>query len=54
MVVESAKNEDLELGELRTFRLEGGMSAKDRRNTLTEIALAREEGCRLPFLQRRR
>ena len=40
LVIESAKAEELGLGALRTFRLEGGMSAKERRTVLTEIGLA--------------
>jgi superfamily II DNA or RNA helicase len=44
MIVESAKGEGSNLGALRTFRLEGGMSAKERRGILAEIGLTREEG----------
>jgi len=44
LVIEYAKAESLELGNLRTFRLEGGMSAKERRGALAEICLTREEG----------
>jgi superfamily II DNA or RNA helicase len=44
MVAESAKTEEHELAHLRTFRLEGKMSAKGRRKILAEIGLTREEG----------
>lgn len=44
MLIESAQAEETGLSSLRTFRLEGGMSAKERRGILTEIGLAREEG----------
>ena len=44
MLIELAKAEDSGLDELRTFRLEGGMSAKERRNILADIGLGREGG----------
>jgi superfamily II DNA or RNA helicase len=44
IVTERAKFEGSGLGALRTFRLEGGMSAKERLRILAEIGLAREEG----------
>ncbi len=44
MVTESAKLPDFGLDRLETFRLEGGMSAKERREILAQIVSAREEG----------
>lgn len=44
MLIESAKSEGSGLDKLRTFRLEGGMSSKERREVLAEIGLTREEG----------
>lgn len=47
MVVELAKADERGLAALQTFRLEGGMSSKERRWILAQIQSAREEGCPL-------